>query len=126
MGEPGLPPLAPAVTAAFFKASESASQPSTRRRSKHDLAGDTYWAFELTPRVLAGRVNRDSPTVNDEIHTRGRGRNGHSSACARCPWTTAIGRQLQQRPPTNPWLRVGRAIEAALGRRLRVWASMNR
>jgi acyl-CoA reductase-like NAD-dependent aldehyde dehydrogenase len=32
------------------------------------LAGDTYRAFELAPRVLAGIVNINSPTVNDEIH----------------------------------------------------------
>jgi acyl-CoA reductase-like NAD-dependent aldehyde dehydrogenase len=32
------------------------------------LAGDTYKAFELAPRVLAGIVNINSPTVNDEIH----------------------------------------------------------
>jgi len=32
------------------------------------LAGDTYKAFEMAPRVLAGIVNENSPTVNDEIH----------------------------------------------------------
>jgi acyl-CoA reductase-like NAD-dependent aldehyde dehydrogenase len=32
------------------------------------LAGDTYKAFELAPRILAGIVNVNSPTVNDEIH----------------------------------------------------------
>jgi hypothetical protein len=32
------------------------------------LAGDTYRAFELAPKVLAGIVNINSPTVNDEIH----------------------------------------------------------
>ncbi|HET6977360.1 MAG TPA: aldehyde dehydrogenase family protein [Pyrinomonadaceae bacterium] len=32
------------------------------------LAGDTYKAFELAPRVLAGIVNVNSSTVNDEIH----------------------------------------------------------
>jgi acyl-CoA reductase-like NAD-dependent aldehyde dehydrogenase len=32
------------------------------------LAGDTYKAFELAPKVLAGIVNINSPTVNDEIH----------------------------------------------------------
>ncbi len=32
------------------------------------LSGDTYKAFELAPRVLAGIVNINSPTVNDEIH----------------------------------------------------------
>lgn len=32
------------------------------------LARDTYKAFELAPRVLAGIVNVNSPTVNDEIH----------------------------------------------------------
>jgi acyl-CoA reductase-like NAD-dependent aldehyde dehydrogenase len=32
------------------------------------LAGNTYRAFELAPRVLAGIVNINSPTVNDEIH----------------------------------------------------------
>jgi len=32
------------------------------------LAGNTYRAFELAPKVLAGIVNVNSPTVNDEIH----------------------------------------------------------
>ena len=32
------------------------------------LAGDTYRAFELAPKILAGIVNINSPTVNDEIH----------------------------------------------------------
>jgi acyl-CoA reductase-like NAD-dependent aldehyde dehydrogenase len=32
------------------------------------LAGDTYRGFELAPSVLAGIVNVNSPTVNDEIH----------------------------------------------------------
>ena len=32
------------------------------------LAGNTYKAFELAPKVLAGIVNVNSPTVNDEIH----------------------------------------------------------
>jgi acyl-CoA reductase-like NAD-dependent aldehyde dehydrogenase len=32
------------------------------------LAGDTYKAFEMAPKVLAGIVNVNSPTVNDEIH----------------------------------------------------------
>ncbi len=32
------------------------------------LARDTYKAFELAPRVLAGIVNVNAPTVNDEIH----------------------------------------------------------
>ena len=32
------------------------------------LSGDTYKAFELAPRILAGIVNVNSPTVNDEIH----------------------------------------------------------
>ena len=32
------------------------------------LAGNTYKAFELAPRILAGIVNVNSPTVNDEIH----------------------------------------------------------
>jgi acyl-CoA reductase-like NAD-dependent aldehyde dehydrogenase len=31
-------------------------------------AGDTYKAFELAPKILAGIVNVNSPTVNDEIH----------------------------------------------------------
>ena len=31
------------------------------------LAGDTYRAFEMAPKVLAGIVNVNSPTVNDEI-----------------------------------------------------------
>jgi acyl-CoA reductase-like NAD-dependent aldehyde dehydrogenase len=32
------------------------------------LAGDSYRAFELAPKILAGIVNVNSPTVNDEIH----------------------------------------------------------
>ena len=32
------------------------------------LARDTYKALELAPRILAGIVNVNSPTVNDEIH----------------------------------------------------------
>ena len=32
------------------------------------FAGDTYKAFELAPKILAGIVNVNSPTVNDEIH----------------------------------------------------------
>jgi len=32
------------------------------------LTSDTYRGFELAPRVLAGIVNVNSPTVNDEIH----------------------------------------------------------
>ena len=32
------------------------------------LSGNTYRAFELAPKILAGIVNVNSPTVNDEIH----------------------------------------------------------
>ena len=32
------------------------------------LAGNTYKAFEMAPKVLAGIVNVNSATVNDEIH----------------------------------------------------------
>jgi len=32
------------------------------------LAGDAYKAFEMAPKILAGIVNVNSPTVNDEIH----------------------------------------------------------
>ena len=32
------------------------------------LSGDTYRAFEMAPKILAGIVNVNSPTVNDEIH----------------------------------------------------------
>jgi acyl-CoA reductase-like NAD-dependent aldehyde dehydrogenase len=32
------------------------------------VAGDTYKAFELAPRIQTGIVNVNSPTVNDEIH----------------------------------------------------------
>lgn len=32
------------------------------------LAGNVYRAFEMAPKVLAGIVNVNSPTVNDEIH----------------------------------------------------------
>jgi acyl-CoA reductase-like NAD-dependent aldehyde dehydrogenase len=31
-------------------------------------SGDRYKAFELAPKILAGIVNVNSPTVNDEIH----------------------------------------------------------
>src|SRR3981189_2489408 len=31
------------------------------------LAGNTYKAFEMAPKVLAGILNVNSPTVNDEI-----------------------------------------------------------
>jgi acyl-CoA reductase-like NAD-dependent aldehyde dehydrogenase len=51
------------------------------------LAGDTYRAFELAPKVLHGIVNVNSPTVNDEIHApmggvrdSGWGRTGPDSA----------------------------------------------
>src|SRR5947199_1538079 len=47
------------------------------------LAGNTYRAFEMAPKVLAGIVNVNSPTVNDDIHApmggvrdSGRGRTG--------------------------------------------------
>lgn len=32
------------------------------------LSGNSYRAFELAPKILAGIVNINSPTVNDEIH----------------------------------------------------------
>jgi acyl-CoA reductase-like NAD-dependent aldehyde dehydrogenase len=32
------------------------------------FSGNTYRAFEMAPKVLAGIVNINSPTVNDEIH----------------------------------------------------------
>jgi acyl-CoA reductase-like NAD-dependent aldehyde dehydrogenase len=32
------------------------------------LTSDTYRGLELAPKVLAGIVNVNSPTVNDEIH----------------------------------------------------------
>jgi acyl-CoA reductase-like NAD-dependent aldehyde dehydrogenase len=32
------------------------------------LAGNTYKAFEMAPKLLTGVVNVNSPTVNDEIH----------------------------------------------------------
>jgi acyl-CoA reductase-like NAD-dependent aldehyde dehydrogenase len=32
------------------------------------LTGDTYRGFELAPRIQAGIVNVNSPTINDEIH----------------------------------------------------------
>jgi acyl-CoA reductase-like NAD-dependent aldehyde dehydrogenase len=32
------------------------------------FSGNTYKAFEMAPKVLAGIVNVNSPTVNDEIH----------------------------------------------------------
>jgi acyl-CoA reductase-like NAD-dependent aldehyde dehydrogenase len=32
------------------------------------LAGDTYKAFELAPKILHGIVNVNSSTVTDEIH----------------------------------------------------------
>jgi acyl-CoA reductase-like NAD-dependent aldehyde dehydrogenase len=33
------------------------------------LSGNTYKAFEMAPKVLAGIANVNSPTVNDETHT---------------------------------------------------------
>jgi acyl-CoA reductase-like NAD-dependent aldehyde dehydrogenase len=53
----------------FFKAAEIVR----RRRTEYGLtssilAGNTYRAFELAPKILAGIVNVNSPTVNDEIH----------------------------------------------------------
>ena len=39
-------------------------QPSVRC----GLAGDTYKAFELAPKLLHGAVNVNSPTFNDQIH----------------------------------------------------------
>src|SRR6202051_3630967 len=33
------------------------------------LAGNTYRAFEMAPKVLAGIVNVNSPTVKDEIQS---------------------------------------------------------
>ena len=54
------------------------------------LAGNTYKAFEMAPKVLAGIVNVNSPTVNDEIHVpmggvrdSGWGRTGPGSASVR-------------------------------------------
>ena len=32
------------------------------------LTGNTYRGFEMAPRILAGIVNVNSSTVNDEIH----------------------------------------------------------
>ena len=50
------------------------------------LASNTYRAFELAPKILAGIVNVNPPTVNDEIHApmggvrdSGRGRTGLDS-----------------------------------------------
>jgi acyl-CoA reductase-like NAD-dependent aldehyde dehydrogenase len=50
------------------------------------LAGNTYRACEVAPRILVGIVNVNSPTVNDEIHApmggvrdSGRGRTGPDS-----------------------------------------------
>ena len=43
-------------------------RPSNRIWSLRHLAGNTYRAFEMAPKVLAGIVNVNSPTVNDEIH----------------------------------------------------------
>ena len=32
------------------------------------LAGNTYKAVEMAPKILAGIVDVNSPTINDEIH----------------------------------------------------------
>jgi acyl-CoA reductase-like NAD-dependent aldehyde dehydrogenase len=41
----------------------------TLKRTTMELGGyNTYRAFELAPKILAGIVNVNSPTVNDEIH----------------------------------------------------------
>ena len=54
------------------------------------LAGNTYKAFEMAPKVLAGIVNVNSPTVNDEIHAP-MGAFATAAGAARDPaaWTTS-------------------------------------
>jgi acyl-CoA reductase-like NAD-dependent aldehyde dehydrogenase len=61
----------PVVVVEVFDTPEQAVEAANRTMyglTSSILAGDTYRAFELAPKILAGIVNVNSPTVNDEIH----------------------------------------------------------
>ncbi len=61
----------PVVVVEIVDTAEQAVEAANRTMyglSSSILSGDTYKAFELAPRILAGIVNVNSPTVNDEIH----------------------------------------------------------
>ena len=61
----------PVVVVEVVDTAEQAVEAANRTMyglSSSILSGDTYKAFELAPRILAGIVNINSPTVNDEIH----------------------------------------------------------
>ena len=85
------------------------------------LAGNTYKAFEMPPKVLAGIVNVNSPTVNDEIHApmggvrdSGWGRTGPAAWMTSATWfgstPTAVSvsipsnREVGNRRNQIPWL----------------------
>ena len=59
----GDPKFAAQLANAFARAVAHTSNQEAR-----DKYVDTYKAFEMAPKVLAGIVNVNSPTVNDEIH----------------------------------------------------------
>ena len=55
----------------FYRHQEEAVRAANRTMyglSASILAGDTYKAFELAPKIQTGIVNVNAPTVNDEIH----------------------------------------------------------
>ncbi len=61
----------PVVVVEVVDTAEQAVEAANRTMyglSSSILSGNTYKAFELAPRILAGIVNVNSPTVNDEIH----------------------------------------------------------
>src|SRR5471030_1464399 len=61
----------PVVVVEVVDTAEQAVEAANRTMyglSSSILSGDTYKAFELAPRILAGIVNVNSATVNDEIH----------------------------------------------------------
>jgi acyl-CoA reductase-like NAD-dependent aldehyde dehydrogenase len=61
----------PVVTVEIVDTPEQAVEAANRTLyglTSSILAGNTYRAFELAPKILAGIVNVNSPTVNDEIH----------------------------------------------------------
>lgn len=61
----------PVVAVEIVDTAEEAVQAANRTMyglTSSILARDTYKAFELALQILAGIVNVNSPTVNDEIH----------------------------------------------------------
>jgi acyl-CoA reductase-like NAD-dependent aldehyde dehydrogenase len=61
----------PVVTVEIVDTAEQAVDAANRTLyglTSSILSGNTYRAFELAPKILAGIVNVNSPTVNDEIH----------------------------------------------------------